>query len=88
MFFRAVYFFFPRGLTGPRAGHLNQRLVVTGGRDEEYNWRDEVGIVVAALDKLGPGQLGPNCPGPTCPLFGGGQLGPRAQLSGAQLSGA
>ena len=33
------------------------------------------------LGKLGPGQLGPNCP-----VFQGGQLGPGAQLSGAQFS--
>ena len=33
------------------------------------------------LGKLGPGQLGPNCP-----VFQGGQLGPGAQLSGAQFA--
>ena len=30
--------------------------------------------------------LGPNCPGPNLPLFQGGQLGPGAQLSGAQFA--
>ena len=27
---------------GLRAGHFNQQLVVTGGVDDEYNYRDEV----------------------------------------------
>ena len=32
-----------------------------------------------------PCTKGPNCPGPNLPLFRGGQLGPGAQLSGAQF---
>merc|ERR1712037_665430 len=32
----------PRALAGLRAAHLNQRVVVTGGKDDRRNYRDEV----------------------------------------------
>ena len=40
-FFSAEYIF-PRALHGLRAAHLNQQVVVTGGKDDDYNYRDEV----------------------------------------------
>ena len=38
----AVQKCFHRRLQGLRAAHLNQRVVVIGGQDDEYNVRDEV----------------------------------------------